>query len=198
MDLSKRIGITFVVFTSFALAMNLLYRGNPDFILNVSMESVLLIMFTISIIAPDRMAGVIQISCMIVSGALAPMSPGGPIFSSVIVVLALVLVYAYGGFQTMAIPKTIVSFLGMYLVILFNLTKMEEYGMSIFIRAFGWTVFMGIVCFILWLVVEEIHRRFHLTREREWLRINSELIKLNHELLDGGCLDATREPTIVR
>ncbi|MCV6900679.1 hypothetical protein OE165_26980, partial [Escherichia coli] len=55
-----------------------------------------------------------------------------------------------------------------------------------------WSMFLVVFCFVLWLVVEEIDKRFHYTKEKELLRINRELIKLNHDILDaGGCHDAT-------
>lgn len=192
MDLSKRIGITFVAFTAFALALNLVYRDNPDFWLNVSMESILMVMFAISAMTHKVASAVIQISCLAVAAAIAPMSPGGPIFSSVILVMAMILSYAYGWFRLAGLAKAGGSFLIIYTIMAFNLSKMDEYGMSVLIRAFAWTSFLAVFCFVLWLIVEELDKEFHMEREDQLLRLNDKLIKLNREILDsGGCDDAT-------
>lgn len=191
MDLSKRIGVTFLIFTSFTLAMNLMFRDNPDFWLNVTMESVLVVMFAISIIAKHPYSGGIQIACLVVASAFSPPTPGGPFFSSAISIFALILIYAYGGYREMKWPKIAISFAFLYSIMVLNLSRTEPFNEQIFIRGFVWSMFLVVFCFVLWLVVEEIDTRFHRVKESELLRINRELIKLNHELLDGGCNDAT-------
>lgn len=196
MDLSKRIGVTFLLFTSFALAVNLFQPSNPDYVLNVTMETVLVVLFGISIVAKAPYSGGIQVACLVVSSALAPATPGGPFFSSAIAVFSLVLIYAYGGFQTLRGPKVGLSFVGVFAVMTFNLSHVMPLGTDLLLRGFVWTMFLAVFCFILWLVVEEIDRKFHKFRESELLRLNRELIKLNHDILDsGGCHDATGKPS---
>jgi len=194
MDLSKRIGVTFLLFTSFALAVNLMQPDNPDHVLNVVMETILVVLFSISIIAKAPYSGGIQIACLVVSSALAPASPGGPFFALAIAIFAMVLIYAYGGYKTVRGPKAFASFVAVFVIMTFNLSHVMDFGPDLFVRGFVWTVFLAVFCSVLWQIVEEIDNRFHRIKENELLRINRELIKLNHDILDhGGCNDATRE-----
>lgn len=191
MELSKRIGMVFLLFTSFALAINLVLPDNPDFWLNVLEETSMLILFAISIVAKQPFSGVIQIACLIVASALSPPSPGGPFFSSAICIFALVLTYAYGGYNKFRNIKVLISIAVMFIIMTFNLSHLIPPSFELFVRSFSWTTFLTVFCFVLWLVVEEIDKKFHYQREQELLRLNRELIELNHELLNGGCNDAT-------
>ena len=93
-------------------------------------------------------------------------------------------------------PKIAISFVFLYGIMVLNLSRTEPFNEQIFIRGFVWSMFLVVFCFVLWLVVEEIDRKFHKFRESELLRLNRELIKLNHDILDsGGCHDATGKPS---
>lgn len=192
MDLHRRIGVIFAVFCSVALALNLLSPANPDFWTNIIELSAIMVIFSLTVIMPRWAGGFIQIAGLIVCAALAPNSPGGPFFSTFIVVFCLVLYYAYDGYKTQTGPKLTISCLIVYGVMLLALSKYDQPPYELLIRSLAWASFIYVFAYVLWVIADDIDKRFHDHRERDLLRLNSELIKLNREILDsGGCDDAT-------
>jgi glucan phosphoethanolaminetransferase (alkaline phosphatase superfamily) len=134
--------------------------------------------------------GSIQIAGLIICAAIAPGSPGGPFFSAFIIIFALVLCYAYDGYKQYKLAKVLASAIVVLVLMLFALSKYDQPVLEWFYRSMGWSAFIYVFCYSLWVIFEDMDRRFHSHREKELLNLNKQLIELNHEILDARCNDA--------
>lgn len=188
MQLHKRMALLFFSFTSFVLIANLFAPTNPDQLLNIIEMSVLSVGFFSSYFLSKAIAGTIQTASLGVSAFIPMADPLSSFFGGVLAVFMLVLIYAYGGYRTYPIQKLIFTFFGMFALCVIASSNFHAPTPEIFVRAFAWTAFIGVFCFTLWLIVDDINKNFYDKKERELLEQNRELLEINKMLLKG-CAD---------
>lgn len=189
MDLRQRMALTFALFSATALVFNTLTPANPYYSINIIEESCLTMVFMFTWFLPLRVAQAVQVVALLFIAFFPLGFLDSPFFGAVICVFSMVLIYAYGGYKTFAIPKLFGTFFGLLSMCLFSLVSIEGFSFSICVRAFMWTLFISVFLFVLWLIIDDINKRFYSEKEEKLIRLNRELLEINKKLIHGGCED---------
>lgn len=186
--LHKRVAVMFAIFSGLSLVFNVFTPDNPDHLLNVIEHSCLVIVFVASFFAHKQFAGVLQILALSAAAFIPMQINDSPFFGAVISVFVLVLIYAYGGYRSSPWWKLPTTFLTLLFLCAIASSKFTPPSFEMWARAFGWTSFISLFCFVLWLIVDDIERRFHADFAQDLIRQNRELLEINKQLV-GGCKD---------
>ena len=161
--LHKRIGLIFALFSAFSLVFNIFTPDNPEHLMNVIEQSCLVLVFTLSYFAPNPFAGVLQILALAATAFIPMHINDSPFFGAVISVFALVLIYAYGGYQSQAWWKLPTTFITLFVLCAIASSNFGPPSVLMYARAFGWTLFISVFCFVLWFIVDDIKLKYYLS-----------------------------------
>ena len=182
MNLHKRVALIFSLFSVISFVLNVFTPTNPDHLLNVIEHGCLLTIFILTYFLPDRPSGVLQIIALSVA-AIIPMGlSDSPFFGAVVAVFVLVLIYAYGGYQSHKGWKMTATFLSLFFICAIASSNFMPPSLEMYVRSFGWALFISVFCFVLWLIVEDIKRQFFSSFATEIITQNRELLELNKQL----------------
>ena len=191
MKLYQRIGTLFTCFSLAALVVNLFTPDNPNHIINLFLTGGFALLFALSSIVPRASGQALQ-TWFLCSASFFPLLASdiaSTFFGGAIAVVALVLIYAYGGYRTLSFWKLPVTVAGLFIVCLSaSLLAGELPVLEACVRAFAWTLFVFVLCLILWIVADSMEVEFH----EEY---SSLIVKQNRTLLEelkkkgGGCDD---------
>lgn len=193
MKLHQEISLLFGGFSLVTLLWNVATPENPDHLLNVIEQSCLCLAFALSYFWHSHGAEALQVFALVVAAFIPMGISDSPFFGAVIATFALVLIYAYGGYRTMAFWKLPVTFVGLVGLCAIATSHFDPPSFDTYGRSIMWALFISLFCVVLWRVVKHIERRFYLIRETELLKLNKELIELNRDLIAGGYHDAPGE-----
>lgn len=189
MKLSQILGRICAVFSAIVFAFNVFTPSNPDHWLNLAETLTLTFLFTMLLFAPEIVAKTAHVLLFGAIAGIAVFTDTGFFPSAVMTVSTFVLLYAYGGFRTMAAWKLPLAAVICYFVCLVGVLHYGPPSVETYSRAAVWTLFIAIFVTFLWLVVREIRRQFYQDFAHE-------LVQQNHDLLEEvrdlkkGCQDA--------
>lgn len=173
--LHKRIGLIFIFFSAFSLVANVFTPTNPDHVMNVMEQSCLVLIFSLSYFLPQQSSGVLQIIALVTTAFIPMHLNDSPFFGAVIAVFALILIYAYGGYKTRVWWKLPATFFTLFILCAIARSNFSSPSAEMYISAFAWTMFISVFCFVLWLVVDDINKKYYSTMKS---RIDQNLAEL--------------------
>lgn len=156
--------------------------------MNVIEQSCLVLVFSLSYFLPQQASGVLQIITLAATAFIPMHLNDSPFFGAVIAVFALILIYAYGGYKTRVWWKLPTTFFTLFALCAIARSNFTPPSLEMWIGAFAWTMFIGVFCFVLWLVALDMERRFHAEFAASLIEQNRKLLELNKQLA-GGCAD---------
>jgi hypothetical protein len=187
MKLYQRFGITFSLFSLVTLVWNLFTPDNPDHLGNLLLAGGLCLPLAISYFLPHLVAKTLQVVAFACVAFFPTYFTGEPFFGAVSAVIGLALTYAYGGYRTHRAWKLPVT---MSIVFIIFALATPIINLESTLRAFVWTVYVGLACAVLWMILEDVDARFHRLFASELIKQNRELLDINKKLA-GGCNDGT-------
>jgi hypothetical protein len=164
-------------FSAVVFAFNVFTPGNPDHLLNLAETLVLTFLYTSTLFMPVKWAKFTHVVLFGSAAGIAVFTDTGFFPSAVMTVSTFILIYAYGGFRTMAAWKLPLSVVLCYGVCLVGVFHYDPPSVSSYSRAAIWTMFISMFVMFLWLVLREIRRQF-------FSEFAHELIQQNHDLLE--------------
>jgi len=188
MTLHQVIGRICAVFSVVVFTYNVFTPHNPDHWLNLAETLVLSILFITALYFSPKVAKTLHVLLFMAMSTIAVFTDTGFAFSAFMAVSTFILIYAYGGFKTMAAWKLPIAAVVCYSVCTVGVLHYSELTVAAFSQAAIWALFIALFITFLWLVEREIRRRFYAD-------FASELIQQNHDLLQEirqlhkGCKD---------
>lgn len=176
-------------FSGIVFAFNVFTPANPDHLLNVAETLALTFLYTGTLFMPVRWTKSIHVILFGAAAGIAVFTDTGFFPSAVMTVATFILIYAYGGFRTMAAWKLPLAAILCYCVCLVGVLHYDPPSIASYSRAAIWTLFISMFVMFLWLVLREIRRQF-------FAEFAHELVEQNHDLLEEirnlkkGCNDA--------
>lgn len=156
--------------------------------MNVIEQSCLVLVFSFSYFLHQPAAGVLQILALVATAFIPMHMNDSPFFGAVIAVFALILIHAYGGYRTHVWWKLPTTFFTLFILCAIATSQFSPPSPEMYVRAFSWTMFISVFCFVLWLVVDDMEKRFHAEFAAKLIEQNRKLLELNKQLA-GGCAD---------
>ncbi len=185
MELHKSISVVFASFAGLMLVWNVFMPNNPHHDLNIIEMSCLLVVFTFTYFSHSQLAKATHILTLGVVAFIPMGIAESPFFGAVIAVFALVLLYAYGGYRTHAFWKIPVTFVVLVVLCSLATSYFSPPGPIVIARAFIWTVFIFVFLGVLYLILEDIKRKFYSEFASELIEQNRQLLEINKELTRG-------------
>lgn len=185
--LQGRIGLSFAILAIIALVFNAFFDSSPQSLFNVCEDAAMAILFLSTCFKEGVVFKGIQLVSLLVAAFISFRLSETPLFGSVMIIFAVVLLYAYGGYRTF---KGVWIFATMFTVFALSFLSIANFiplSAETFTKAIAWSAFIAIFCFVLWLVVEDIERTFHLKMKQEIILNRAELESIKKEV--GGCQD---------
>lgn len=178
------------MFSVLVFTFNVFTPDNPDHWLNLAETLAMSFLFIMALSFPEMVAKTLHVLLFGAAAGIAVFTDTGFFSSAVMTVSTFILIYAYGGFRTMAgwkLPVAAVVCYGVCVagVLHYNPPSVESYS-----RAAVWTLFIAMFVTFLWLVVREIRRKFFDEFAHELIEHNHDLLveirKLHQELKHGA------------
>lgn len=191
MRLHQILGRICAVFSVLVFTFNVFTPDNPDHWLNLAETLAMSFLFIMALSFPEMVAKTLHVLLFGAAAAIAVFTDTGFFSSAVMTVSTFILIYAYGGFRTMAAWKLPVAAVVCYGVCVAGVLHYNPPSVESYSRAAVWTLFIAMFVTFLWLVVREIRRKF-------FDEFASELVQQNHDLLlelrelHKGCKDGDK------
>lgn len=174
--LQERVGYVFLVFSLLSLIYNLFFPNNPDYCVSVVVESVVSAVFFVSIFLEHIIVKCAQVVCILTGASLAVMLSPEPFFGAVMLIFALVLTYAYGGYKSMSIDRVSLVVIAVYVFMVIASAKVAVPPVETYFKAGGWTAFVCIFCAVLWFVIDDIDKKSHKEHDLALLKANKRVV----------------------
>lgn len=192
-ELHQRISAIFGVFAGFELVWNVLTPSNPQHVLNVAENACLLVLFCVTYFSPRKISEILHVVALSVVAFIPMGMDDSPFFGAVVAIFALILIYAYGGYQTRPWWKMATTNAALWWLCSVAMSHFSAPSIENYFRAATWVLFINVFCFVLWIVVD--HRERTRALERSILDENRRLISENKRLIKemkklvAGCHD---------
>lgn len=188
MDLHRRIGLGFASFCGLLLAWTIITPENPDHLVNLVIHATLAPAFAFSTMAGVKVGGWVQVAALFFGASLTAMA-GDFQPASAVGSVAVLLIYAYGGFKSIR-PSVIIP----VSIAQFGLTLwaawVGEYNLTIALgHALAWTSFSLLGVWVIWMIFQAYAKEI-LELERKITEQNREMLEATKEMLKKGCEDA--------
>lgn len=180
-ELHQKLACIFGAFAGIALVGNVFTPSNPHHSLNVTEHACLLVLFVLTYFSPKRAAEAMQVLVLIVVAFIPMGLDDSPFFGAVVAVFALILIYAYGGYQTRVWWKFLTTNAFLYWVCAVAMSHFTPPTIEAYGRAAMWVLFINVFCLVLWVIVD--HRERTRALERAILDENRRLIAENKRLI---------------
>lgn len=182
MELHRRIGLGFATFCGLLLAWTIVTPENPDHLLCLAIHGVLTPLFAFSTMANVKVGGSIQVVGLFFGATLTAMA-GDFQPASAVGSVAVLLIYAYGGFKSIRarviVPVSVVQF-GLTLWAALSV----EFSVKVAVgHAVAWTSFSLVGVWAVWLIFQQY--------AVDIVKQNREVLELSKEIMKKGCKDAT-------
>ena len=189
MRLHQILGRICALFSVVVFTFNVFTPGNPDHWLNLAETLAMSFLFIMALFFPELLAKTLHVLLFGAAAGIAVFTDTGFFSSAVMTVSTFVLIYAYGGFHTMAAWKLPVAVVVCYGVCVMGVLHYDPPSVESYSRAAVWTLFIAMFIAFLWLVVREIRRQFFQDFAHELVQQNHDLLKEVRDL-KKGCKDA--------
>lgn len=151
----RQLGTLFSMFCAVMLGWHILTPGNPHHIYGLVLHSSLALFFLTCSLMPLSFSKYGQPFVLIVSAMVVAWSGNVPT-SAVIVFIAFLLYFAYGGFRTISTEKVISSFASIFILNFISIHMSgfyKEYADS-YLMALIWTTFSIGLFWVLWIIFQ--------------------------------------------
>ena len=187
--LQGRIGTAFATLAVITLIFNALFDTSPQALFNICENSAMAILFLSSCFKDGPIFKAIQLGGLLSAAFISFKLSETPFFGSVMIIFVIVLFYAYGGYRTFKGAWLMFTLFLIFSLSFLSIANFIPLSPETFSKALVWSAFICVFCFVLWLVVSDIEKRFHEDFAKKIIEQNRQLLELNKELA-GGCKDA--------
>lgn len=173
-ELHQKLAVIFGAFAGIELVWNVFTPNNPHHDLNVTEHACLLVLFTLTYFTPKRPAEALQVLALIVVAFIPMGMEDSAFFGAVVAVIALILIYAYGGYQSRPWWKYLTTNVALFWICSVSMSHFATPSWEVYGRTATWVLFVNVFCIILWIIVQHRERMGAFARE---------LIEQNRKLL---------------
>jgi len=178
--LHSRIGVLFGVFCTGLLVWHLFTPWNPDHYVNLVLHSSMAVLFFWSSFMKIRTCRIIHPLTLFIGATLTVWYGNFPVGATIFGIAAL-LYYSYGGFRSLSVIQSVVSF-GVVFTAFFAAIVASGYGFGpSYGTAFVWTSATALCFHFIWLVLQFF--------ASDIITQNRDLLELTKKLSKGDCAD---------
>lgn len=180
MELHRRIGLTFATFCGVMLAWAILTPENPDHLANIIIHGVLTPVFAFSVTFRAKVGGWVQVAALFFGASITAL--GGDFQpASAVGSVAVLLIYAYGGFRSIRI-SVIIPTASAQFALTFIAALLGEYDVT---KALGhaicWTSLSILGVWVVWIIFQQY--------AKDIIEQNHDVLEASKEILKRECND---------
>jgi hypothetical protein len=183
--LQKSIGIAFASLAVLTMLFNVLFDTSPQAFFNVVENSIMAVVFIASTLRDSKIFKGVQIALIVAGAFISFKLSETPFFGIAMINVAIVLLYAYGGYRTFVAPKIVSTILVIFSLSFLAIADFIAISPETFVKSLVWTSFVCVFWVFQWLVVKDIEKTFYLNMKTR-LDLNTvEIQNIKKEVGDG-------------
>jgi len=184
--LQKQVGLAFASLAVVAMGFNLAFDHSIQAPFNAVENFLMAALFLFTVTRSGKLGQGLQVLAVSAGAFISFRLSDTPFFGIAMVNVAIILLYAYGGYKTFQGVKVLLTIAAIFGISFFAIADFIALSPETFFKAVTWTAFVCVFWLFQWLVVKDIHRRFH-------AEFAADLIAQNRALLESEkhrCEDA--------